>query len=98
MRAGDLRWTVELGLAVDHQGWHPTSLRKYRARVFLHQREGLALANTWRLAEELGTFASASLAGPREGAVRRADIDAANVAGGARQRQLGCRLRPRRFE
>jgi len=52
--AWDLRWKVALGLAVDHQGWHPTSLTKYRARLLLHEKEGLALENTLRLAEELG--------------------------------------------
>lgn len=30
--AWDLRWKVALGLAVDHEGWHPTSLTKFRAR------------------------------------------------------------------
>ena len=52
--AWDLRWKVALGLAVDHQGWHPTSLTKYRARLLLHKKEGLALEATLRLAEELG--------------------------------------------
>ncbi|MGI8712977.1 MAG: IS1182 family transposase [Solirubrobacteraceae bacterium] len=52
--AWDLRWKVALGLAVDHQGWHPTSLTKFRARLLLHKQEGLALQNTLRLAEELG--------------------------------------------
>jgi transposase len=52
--AWDLRWKVALGLAVDHQGWHPTSLTKYRARLLLHEKEGLALENTLRLAEDLG--------------------------------------------
>jgi hypothetical protein len=50
----DLRWKVALGLPVDHRGWHPTSLTKYRARLLLHEKEGLALENTLRLAEELG--------------------------------------------
>src|SRR5438477_6833204 len=52
--AWDLRWKVALGLPVDHQGWHPTSLTRYRARLLLHKKEGLALENTLRLAEELG--------------------------------------------
>jgi hypothetical protein len=52
--AWDLCWKVALGLLVDHQGWHPTSLTKYRARLLLHKKEGLALENTLRLAEELG--------------------------------------------
>ncbi len=54
MLAWDLRWKVALGLAVDHQGWHPTSLTKFRARLLLHKEEGLALENTLRLAGELG--------------------------------------------
>jgi transposase len=52
--AWDLRWKVALGLPVDHQGWHPTSLTKFRARLLLHRKEGLALENTLRLAGELG--------------------------------------------
>jgi hypothetical protein len=52
--AWDLRWKVALGLPVDHRGWHPTSLTKYRARLLLHGKERLALENTLRLAEELG--------------------------------------------
>jgi transposase len=52
--AWDLRWKVALGLPVDHQGWHPTTLTKHRARLLLHKKEGLALEATLRLAEELG--------------------------------------------
>ncbi len=52
--AWDLRWKVALGLAVDHQGWHPTSLTRFRARLLLHGKEQLALENTLRLAEEVG--------------------------------------------
>ncbi len=52
--AWDLRWKVALDLPVDHQGWHPTTLTKYRARLLLHEKEGLALQNTLRLAGELG--------------------------------------------
>ncbi len=50
----DLRWKVALGLPIDHHGWHPTSLTKFRARLLLHKKEGLALENTLRLAAELG--------------------------------------------
>ncbi|MEO6858888.1 MAG: IS1182 family transposase [Solirubrobacteraceae bacterium] len=50
----DLRWKVALGLPIDHHGWHPTSLTKFRARLLLHKKEGLALENTLRLAQELG--------------------------------------------
>jgi hypothetical protein len=52
--AWDLRWKIALGLPVDHQGWHPTSLTKFRARLLLHGKERLALENTLRLATELG--------------------------------------------
>lgn len=52
--AWDLRWKVALGLPVDHRGWHPTSLTKFRARLLLHGKERLALESTLRLAEELG--------------------------------------------
>ncbi len=52
--AWDLRWKIALGLAVDHEGWHPTSLTKYRARLLLHGKEGVALEATLRLAEEIG--------------------------------------------
>ena len=52
--AWDLRWKVALGLPVDHRGWHPTSLTKYRARLLLHGKERLALESSLRLAEELG--------------------------------------------
>lgn len=50
----DLRWKVALDLPIDHGGWHPTSLTKFRARLLLHALERVALENTLRLAEELG--------------------------------------------
>jgi hypothetical protein len=52
--AWDLRWKIALGLAVDHQGWHPTSLTKFRARLLLHELERVALERTLVIAEELG--------------------------------------------
>jgi hypothetical protein len=52
--AWDLRWKVALGLAVDHRGWHPTSLTKFRARLLLHRLERVALERTLAVAEELG--------------------------------------------
>src|SRR5690242_6540202 len=58
--AWDLRWKIALGLAVDHQGWHPTSLTKFRARLLLHGKEQLALENTLRLAEEVGLLEGAA--------------------------------------
>jgi hypothetical protein len=50
----DLRWKVALDLPVDHQGWHPTTLTKFRARLLLHGREQIALEATLRLAAEVG--------------------------------------------
>jgi hypothetical protein len=55
--AWDLRWKIALGLAVDHVGWHPTSLTRFRARLLLYGKEQLALENTLRLAEEIGLLA-----------------------------------------
>lgn len=52
--AWDLRWKIALGLPVDHRGWHPTSLTKFRARLLLHGEERVALENTLTLADELG--------------------------------------------
>lgn len=52
--AWDLRWKVALGVSVDHQGWHPTSLTKFRARLLLHRLERIALERTLTLASELG--------------------------------------------
>jgi transposase len=52
--AWDLRWKIALGLAVDHEGWHPTSLTKFRARLLLHKLERVALERTLELAGELG--------------------------------------------
>jgi transposase len=52
--AWDLRWKSALGLPVDHRGWHPTTLTKFRARLLLHGKERVALENSLRLAGELG--------------------------------------------
>src|SRR5215217_977519 len=52
--AWDLRWKIALGLAVDHQGWHPTTLTKFRARLLLHELERVALERTLEIAGELG--------------------------------------------
>ena len=50
----DLRCKVALGLPIDHHGWHPTSLTKFRARLLLQKKDAIALENTLRLARELG--------------------------------------------
>jgi transposase len=52
--AWDLRWKIALGLPVDHRGWSPSTLTRYRARLLLHGKERLALEATLALAEELG--------------------------------------------
>jgi transposase len=52
--AWDLRWKIALGLPVDHTGWSPSTLTRYRARLLLHGKERLALENSLALAEELG--------------------------------------------
>jgi transposase len=49
-----LGWKVALGLAIDHRGFHPTTLVKFRARLLLHGQERLALERTLELATELG--------------------------------------------
>src|SRR5919197_327337 len=46
--AWDLRWKIALGLAIDHVGWHPTSLTRFRARLLLHKKEAVVLENTLR--------------------------------------------------
>lgn len=58
--AWDLRWKVALDLPVDHQGWHPTSLTKFRARLLLHGKERVVLENTLALAEQLGLLDGAA--------------------------------------
>lgn len=50
----DLRWKVAVGVALDHPGYHPTSLVTFRARLLLHGLERLALERTIALARELG--------------------------------------------
>jgi transposase len=50
----DLRWKVALDLPLDHPGFHPTSLVRYRARLLLHGRERLIFERSLELAAELG--------------------------------------------
>ena len=50
----DLRWKAALGLPVDHQGFHPTTLVRFRARLLLHGKARLVLERTLALAVELG--------------------------------------------
>jgi transposase len=57
----DLRWKVALDLPVDHPGFHPTSLVRFRARLLLHGKERLVFERSLELATELGL-----LSGPAE--------------------------------
>jgi transposase len=50
----DLRWKVALDLPVDHPGFHPTSLVKFRARLLLHGKERVVFERSIELAAELG--------------------------------------------
>jgi hypothetical protein len=50
----DLRWKVALDLPVDHPGFHPTSLVRFRARLLLHGMERLVFERSLALAAELG--------------------------------------------
>ena len=50
----DLRWKVALDLPVDHPGFHPTSLVRFRARLLLHGKERLVFERSIELASELG--------------------------------------------
>lgn len=57
----DLRFKVALDLPVDHPGFHPSSLVRFRARLLLHGKERLAFERSLELATELGL-----LSGPAE--------------------------------
>jgi transposase len=50
----DLRWKVALDLPVDHPGFHPTSLVRFRARLLLHGMERFVFERSLELATELG--------------------------------------------
>src|SRR3990170_2745768 len=50
----DLRWKVALGLPLDHEGFHPTTLVKFRARLLLHGKERVVFERSLALALELG--------------------------------------------
>ena len=56
----DLRWKVALDLPVDHPGFHPTSLVRYRARLLLHGKERLSFERSLELAAELGLIEGAA--------------------------------------
>jgi transposase len=50
----DLRWKVALDLPIDHPGFHPTSLVRFRARLLLFGKERLVFERSLELASELG--------------------------------------------
>jgi transposase len=56
----DLRWKVAVGVPLDHPGYHPTSLVRFRARLLLHGMERLALVRSIELATELGLMEGAA--------------------------------------
>src|SRR3954471_2410942 len=104
----DLRWKVALDLPVDHPGFHPTSLVKFRARLLLHGKERVVFERSVELATELGLLdgdiEQIVDSTPMLGAAAIQDtvtlvrasvrklIDAVNVADAAAARQLGARL------
>jgi transposase len=55
----DLRWKVALGLPLDHEGFHPTTLVKFRARLLLHGKERVVFERSLALACELGLLEEA---------------------------------------
>jgi hypothetical protein len=55
----DLRWKVALGLPFDHEGFHPTSLVRFRARLLLHGKERVVFERSLALARELGLLEEA---------------------------------------
>jgi Transposase domain (DUF772) len=56
----DLRWKVALDLPIDHPGFHPASLVRYRARLLLHGKERLIFERSLELAAELGLIEGAA--------------------------------------
>jgi transposase len=53
----DLRWKIALDLPIDHPGFHPTSLVRFRARLLLHGKERIVFERSVELASELGLLA-----------------------------------------
>ena len=86
--ASDLRWKVALGLPVDHQGWHPTSLTKYRARLLLDPMESGDVGDVGQRRagwEDNAWFADEQLAAATEAlldAARRRRAEAVGRRGG----------------
>ena len=53
----DLRYKVALGVKVDYEGFHPSLLSIFRARLLLHSKEGAAFELSVQLAKESGLVA-----------------------------------------
>jgi transposase len=56
----DLRWKIVLDLPVDHPGFHPASLVRFRARLLLHGKERLVFERSLELASELGLLSGSA--------------------------------------
>ena len=56
----DLRWRIALDLPVDHPGFHPTSLVRFRARLLLHGKERFVFERSLELATELGLLSGSA--------------------------------------
>jgi transposase len=105
----DLRWKVALGLPLDHEGFHATTLVKFRARLLLHGKERVVFERSLELASELGLISGRAEqildSTPMLGAAAVQDtvtlvrssvrklLDAVRVADSQAARELRCGLR-----
>jgi transposase-like protein DUF772 len=55
----DLRWKVALDLPLDHPGFHPTSLVRFRARLLLHGKERPVFERSGSLSQSRRSCAAA---------------------------------------
>jgi hypothetical protein len=83
----DLRWKVALDLPVDHPGFHPTSLVRFRARLLLHGKERLVFETLARARDRARPALRAGGTDPR------LDADAGR-GGGAGHRDARALRRP----
>ena len=69
----DLRWKVALDLPIDHPGFHPTSLVKFRARLLLHGKERIVFERSlsWPPSSACWTGRSNRSSIPRRCSARR---------------------------
>ena len=82
----DLRWKVALDLPIDHPGFHPTSLVKFRARLLLHGKERIVFERSLELATELGLLEGVGRADRRLDADARRGGDPGHGHAGPRRR------------